>query len=196
MVADDMCSQKVFVDEETQELKLKEFRAEGVEPAYLDILRWRMDQKYGRRIPKKKAANGIGPGPRRGSPYGSPTEERGRSPNRFPSRGPGLGIPSPRVGAAMPSPLSAQVQQDPIANPVAIRGDRNVPRALETKVETAAKPEKLVEAPTPTSATIQKPEKLVSVTPTTAELPKEGAAETDLQGLATAEDGGMKNVAI
>lgn len=191
MVADDMCSQKVFVDEETQELKLKEFKAAGVEPAYLDILRWRMDQKYGRRIPKKKAPNGIGPGPRRASPYGSPTEERGRSPNRFPSRGPGM--PSPRVGAVAPSPLSSQVQQDTIAKPRAIRGDRNVPQALETKVAAAIKPEKLVEAPTPTA---QKPEKLVSMTPTTADMPRDGAAATDLKDLEAAEEGDMKNVAI
>ncbi|KAA6407270.1 MAG: 1,3-beta-glucan biosynthesis [Lasallia pustulata] len=56
-VADDICSEKVFVDEETQELKLKEFKASGVEPAYLDILRWRMDQKYGRKGPRRPPAN-------------------------------------------------------------------------------------------------------------------------------------------
>ncbi|MCJ1307599.1 Cell wall assembly regulator [Agyrium rufum] len=51
MVADDMGSEKVFVDEETQELKLREFRQASVEPPYMDVLRWRMDQKYGRRPP-------------------------------------------------------------------------------------------------------------------------------------------------
>ena len=93
MVADDLGSEKVFVDEETQELKLREFKAPGVEPAYLDILRWRMDQKYGRRGPKRKVGpNGLtlgsGKGPNKESPYGSPTEDRGRSPNRFPGHGP------------------------------------------------------------------------------------------------------------
>lgn len=198
-VADDISSQKVFVDEDTHELKLKEFKAEGVEPAYLDILRWRMDQKYGRRIPKKKAPNGIPPAPRNGSPYGSPTEERGRSPNRVSARGSSLGMPSPRVGP-MPSPLSSQIQQDSIAKPVAIRGDRNVPKALETHVASTAKPEKLVEVPTPGLAADEpKLDKLVSVTPTTAELPKESAAETDLKVLANpneTDDAEMKDVAI
>lgn len=86
-----MNSEKVFVDEETQELKLREFKAAGVEPGYLDIVRWRMDQKYGRKGPRRKPPpNGLGlnthaqSGSDKGSPYGSPTEDRGRSPHRFP----------------------------------------------------------------------------------------------------------------
>jgi hypothetical protein len=59
MVADDMCGEKVFVDEETQELKLREFKTSTVEPGYLDILRWRMDQKYGRKGPRRKPTNGF-----------------------------------------------------------------------------------------------------------------------------------------
>ena len=144
MVADDIGSEKVFVDEETKELKLKEFKAQSVEPAYLDILRWRMDQKYGRRMPKRKTPNGINPGSSRGSPYGSPTEERGRSPNRLPSQG--LSAQSPR-GAAMgvPSPLS-QVSEETV-RPIPVR-----PNVDTGKAPIALKMEKLVEAPTPTIA--------------------------------------------
>ena len=46
-VADDMSTEKWFVDEETGELKLREFKTSKVEPGYLEIIRWRMDQKYG-----------------------------------------------------------------------------------------------------------------------------------------------------
>jgi len=107
-VADDLQSEKVFVDEETQELKLREFKTATVEPAYLDILRWRMDQKYGRKAPRRRP--GSGPNNlqgRTGSPYGSPTEERGRSPQRFPSRAPQGVTQSPRgAGVGKPSPLT------------------------------------------------------------------------------------------
>lgn len=111
-VADDISSEKVYVDEETQELKLREFKAASVEPGYLDILRWRMDQKYGRKGPRRRPANlntHAHPGSRSGSPYGSPTEDRGRSPIRFSNRGPASS--SPRGGAGKPSPL-AQVSED------------------------------------------------------------------------------------
>ena len=123
-VADDLQSEKVFVDEETQELKLREFKTKTVEPAYLDILRWRMDQKYGRKGPRRKPGPGPG-GPSShghggpsGSPYGSPTEERGRSPQRFPARGPQGATASPR-GTAMgkPSPLAIVTENTDNAAP-------------------------------------------------------------------------------
>lgn len=127
-VADDMCSEKVFVDEETQELKLREFKTANVEPAYLDILRWRADQKYGRKGPRRKP--GPGPGANShghpitlGSPYGSPTEERGRSPQRFPGRGP-PSTESPRGAIGKPSPL-AQVSEENVAAKVHAGGDAN-----------------------------------------------------------------------
>lgn len=112
MVADDISSEKVFVDEETQELKLREFKAASVEPGYLDILRWRMDQKYGRKGPRRRPGNintQVHPGSQSGSPYGSPTEDRGRSPIRFSNRG--AVSSSPRRGMGKPSPL-AQVSED------------------------------------------------------------------------------------
>ena len=117
MVADDIGSEKVYVEEETQELKLREFKTANVEPAYLDILRWRMDQKYGRRGPKRKPTNGLGVNTSHrtsngGSPYDSPIEDRGRSPHRFPSRGPPHSS-SPRGVMGKSSPLS-QVSEETI----------------------------------------------------------------------------------
>ena len=106
-VADDMNGEKVYVDDETQELKLREFKAAGVEPAYLDILRWRTDQKYGRKGPRRRLGT---PNDRTGSPYGSPTEERGRSPQRFPNRA-STTAQSPRGAIGKPSPL-AQVSEE------------------------------------------------------------------------------------
>ena len=126
-VADDLAGPKARVDEESGELRLQEFRAQDVSPPYLEVLRWRVDQKYGRPKPSgppqgppppppgarpAKAPNGIrlaSPrGSPRGSPYGSPTDERGRSPSRLSA---GVRPPAERAphGPIMPSPLSAQV---------------------------------------------------------------------------------------
>ena len=107
-VADDLNSGKVFVDEETQELKLREFKTSTVEPAYLDIIRWRMDQKYGRKGPRRRPGSGPGSPSRvsaTGSPYGSPTEERGRSPQRYPTRGSQGTLANSGGGVGKPSPL-------------------------------------------------------------------------------------------
>ncbi|KIX10107.1 uncharacterized protein Z518_01188 [Rhinocladiella mackenziei CBS 650.93] len=176
IVADDISTEKVFVDEETGELKLKEFKTDTVEPPYMDILRWRADQKYGRRGPRRKPQpaglnTGVAAQNGRHSPYGSPVigiEDRGRSPQRF-SRGPS-GSPRHAVG----SPL-ARVQEE-IAQPQAISpgGDAvrdfaeppensgedkkrdellDGPAPMETKVVNALnkKQDKLVDAPTPIS---------------------------------------------
>lgn len=84
LVADDLGSGKWFIDDETSELKLREFKSARVEPAYLDILRWRMDQKYSRRVNKRKTVvpGAAGSPTNAGSPYASPTEpatsDRGR----------------------------------------------------------------------------------------------------------------------
>ena len=110
-VADDLSTDKWFIDDETHELKLKEFKNQNVEPGYMDILRWRCDQKYGRKATKPQP--GQQPAPGRGgklrvnskipneyastngfSPYASPTsttrssDERGRSPQRFNGKAP------------------------------------------------------------------------------------------------------------
>ncbi|KAI9689583.1 MAG: Cell wall assembly regulator [Bathelium mastoideum] len=123
-LADDLSTDKWWVDEESKELKLREFKNQGVEPGYMDILRWRTDQKYGRRIPSGGSPGSKRKGPppgglhinanvrsasgNAGSPYSSPVSpgpERGRSPSRFalpgsaknPSPKPNLSSPLARV---------------------------------------------------------------------------------------------------
>ena len=84
-LADDLCSKNVHVDEETGELKLLEFKRQNVEPPYMEILRWRTDQKYGRRGMQKRTMLGTQrsisapSSPVTGSsPYSSPLNDRGR----------------------------------------------------------------------------------------------------------------------
>ena len=146
IVADDLNSGKWFVDEETNELKLREFKKARVEPAYFEILRWRMDQKYGRRAAAKRksvvpgaagaAVGAISP-TGSGSPYSSPTEPngdlRGRPLQRLSLNTP---ISSPvRSGYGKSSPL-AQVAEEGGALEITI------PNGLDTR-------EKLVEVETP-----------------------------------------------
>lgn len=156
-VADDIGSEKVYVDEETQELKLKEFKSGNVEPAYLDILRWRMDQKYGRRGPKRKPASGPGANPHQrnsasSSPYDTPTEERGRSPHRF--AGPGIhSSTSPRGVVGISSPLS-QVSEETV-RPLSIRLD------TESRVSQYKQVDELEEVPTPGLSTNESSEKML-----------------------------------
>ncbi|KAL8700777.1 MAG: hypothetical protein Q9201_005258 [Fulgogasparrea decipioides] len=151
MVADDMCSEKVFVDEDTQELKLREFKAAGVEPAYLDIIRWRMDQKYGRKGPRRKPANGLGvnthvqSGSDKGSPYVSPTEDRGRSPHRFPRSGT---TASPRGHLPKPSPLAKVSEDDTATQAIHTDADANKD-TLATDIAASERNGKLVEVATP-----------------------------------------------
>lgn len=162
-VADDMNTDKWFIDEDTQELKLREFKQQGVEPAYIDILRWRADQKYGRKGPKKRPLrinSQVGGAPQQNgmSPYSSPTsanEDRGRSPHRF-TNGKAPATSSPR--AHMSSPLARVTEES--AQPL----------RLDTHVDPNQKPEKLISADTPRMPTGGKFEKLVPVdTPVNSE---------------------------
>jgi len=115
-VADDLNSGKWFVDEETNELKLREFKSRTVEPGYLDILRWRMDQKYGRKGGRRKSTPPVNAHPGGSpttSPYASPTAEtgepRGRSMQRFSGASP---VASPnRPNYVKPSPLARVTEE-------------------------------------------------------------------------------------
>ena len=163
MVADDMGSEKVFVDEETQELKLREFRSANVEPAYLDILRWRMDQKYGRRVPKRKQTNGLGANTTHrsdgtASPYDTPTEERGRSPYRFAGNGK-VHSASPRGVVGISSPLS-QVSEETV-RPMSIRTDTETNRMSQGEQIS-----KLMEIPIPVVGTDESSEKMLGLSMT------------------------------
>lgn len=148
-VADDMNSGKWFVDEDTNELKLREFKSRNVEPGYLDILRWRVDQKYGRkgaRRQSKPPMNGQGSGSPAGSPYASPTAEtgepRGRSMQRFSGASPVASPARPNYGKS--SPLARVTEES----------------AAPIKVHTnGIKPEKLVEVETPRPSEDQKDQK-------------------------------------
>jgi hypothetical protein len=153
-----MSTDKWFIDEDTKELKLKEFKQPGVEPAYIDILRWRADQKYGRKGAKKRPLrinSQVASGQPNGySPYGSPVsaaEERGRSPHRLTNgKQPATGTGSPR--GHLSSPL-ARVTEETVQ-----------PLKLNTQVDTTvSKPEKLISVDTPRSHNAPKLERLVSV---------------------------------
>ena len=117
-VADDMNSSKVYVNEETYEFKLDAFK--NAHPPYMEILRWRADQKYGRKQRKKSGPIDTRiPGAAavaRGSPYHSPEPsdtERGRSPQRFPHRG--VATSSPRASTQISSPLARVAEEAPLS---------------------------------------------------------------------------------
>ncbi|KAF2181757.1 cell wall assembly and cell proliferation coordinating protein [Zopfia rhizophila CBS 207.26] len=138
MVADDIGSEKVHIDEDSGELKLLEFKKrQNVEPPYLEILRWRCDQKYGRRGPKRRPNSALhinsnvpgagGPSSANSatsSPYASPVagpEERGRSPHRLSQKPKGVSprghISSPlaRVAEETPQPIRVHTDLEPNA---------------------------------------------------------------------------------
>jgi cell wall assembly regulator SMI1 len=128
-VADDLNSGKWFIDEDTNELKLREFKASNVEPGYFDILRWRADQKYGRRGVRRRSAagpaNATSSGSPTGSPYASPSaqvgaEPRGRSMQRFSGASPVASPNRPTYGTS--SPL-ARVREE--ATPLKVQTNGN-----------------------------------------------------------------------
>ncbi|USW51019.1 Putative Knr4/Smi1 family protein [Septoria linicola] len=161
-LADDMHTDKWFIDEDTKELKLREFPKQGVEPAYIDILRWRSDQKYGRRAPKTRPLrinSNVSSGMNGFSPYGSPTkEDRGRSPQRFANGKAPMHNSSPRGHGGVGSPLARVTEESSPINTVP-----GQPLSLDTSIDTKSG-EKLISAiETPTSAKPDKgKEKLVS----------------------------------
>lgn len=137
IVADDLNSGKWFVDDDTNELKLREFKTRNVEPGYLDILRWRADQKYGRKGGRRKStppASANAGGSPAGSPYTSPPAElgepRGRSMQRFSGASP---VASPhRPGYSKPSPLARVAEEG--AAPIKLRTS-GIPSAKLVEVD-------------------------------------------------------------
>lgn len=167
LVADDLNSGKWYVDEDTNELKLREFKETRIEPSYFNILRWRMDQKYGRRaaaagkrrsMASPKASSPLGS--RSASPYTSPIDTtngdaRGRSMQRLKGSSP---LTSPgRRGFGKPAPLS-RVTEEMV-----------MPILADAEIE----PTKLVEVESPRSSRDLKS----TVTTTTTALPRR---ESDL----------------
>ncbi|KAK4501325.1 hypothetical protein PRZ48_007133 [Zasmidium cellare] len=140
-LADDMHTDKWFIDEDTKELKLGEFRHQGVEPAYIDILRWRSDQKFGRRAPKKRPLrinSNVSPGGTGFSPYGSPTkEDRGRSPHRYSNgngKQPAHGTSSPRGHVGSPLARVAEESSPVHAQPLPLTVDTSVEQSTENLI--------------------------------------------------------------
>ncbi|KAG6017476.1 hypothetical protein E4U43_001076, partial [Claviceps pusilla] len=175
LVADDLNSGKWFVDEESGELKLREFKDARVEPAYFNILRWRMDQKHGRRPATNKRQSvvvGKAPSPRgsrSASPYGSPVEPpnaggdvRGRSLQRLSGSSP---LVSPmRAAAYGKAPLSRVTEETAILE---------VPGAT-------VEPSKLVEVETPRQSEEDKTEHRAStIARTDSDLLKDKDKEND-----------------
>ncbi|RDA92331.1 hypothetical protein CP533_4382 [Ophiocordyceps camponoti-saundersi (nom. inval.)] len=122
LVADDLNSGKWFVDDESGELKLREFKETRVEPAYFSILRWRMDQKHGRRaakrasmVPPKTTATASPPmGSRSASPYASPTDVNGDARGRPVHRSSPLSSPLHAPAHLKPLPLSRVTEETSI----------------------------------------------------------------------------------
>jgi cell wall assembly regulator SMI1 len=149
-VADDLNSGKWFVEEETNELKLREFKSQKVEPGYLNILRWRADQKYGRKGGRRRPTPpvSVSNGSPAGSPYTSPPAEvgepRGRSMQRFSGASP---VASPHRGIYGKSSPLARVTEE---------------SAAPIKVHTSGIPAaKLVEVDTPKPVDEQKQSKML-----------------------------------
>ncbi|KAF9883518.1 Cell wall assembly regulator [Aspergillus nanangensis] len=201
-LSDDICSGKVHVDEDSNELKLLEFKAQGVEPPYLEILRWRTDQKYGRKAPRRKGPNGLGlsTGGKSGkeSPYGSPTpsEERGRSPHRFPNRG---STQSPKTPFGISSPLARVTEEAP--SPVHTSAETELPDN-RPKIDTRNTPtEDLMEVATPQISGKENegiPDKGDDQKPSETEKTQKRESNQSAAGgaLDTEVLGEMKNVAI
>ncbi|CAI7615623.1 hypothetical protein N7533_008526 [Penicillium manginii] len=203
--ADDLCSGKTLVDEETNELKLKEFKSQNVEPPYLEILRWRTDQKYGRRQQRRRGP-GLGTNASgksassKDSPYGSPTraEERGRSPHRFPNRGPAQ---SPKTPFGVSSPLARVTETEESSSPVTTAGPTisEDPKENGKEKQTQQQTEDLMEVATPQISNKENegfPGKAESSAKSEGEkIEKEGGDEA---GSAVDSEvlGEMKNVAI
>lgn len=117
MVADDMESPHWYVDEETNELKLKDPRAPRREPGYLDILRVRNMQKY-KRLPRKQTSGQAGASApcSPSSPSGSKDRGRTQSTNsRHSSPGTSLQPPKSRLSRvneeapALPTPAHTKL---------------------------------------------------------------------------------------
>lgn len=150
IVADDLNSGKWFVDEDTNELKLREFKSRTVEPGYLDILRWRTDQKYGRKGGRRKSTPPVSANPSgspAGSPYASPSAEmgepRGRSMQRFSGASPiasphrqtyGKSSPLTRVTEESAAPIKVHTSGIPSGKLVEVDSPKPIEEPRQSKV--------------------------------------------------------------
>ncbi|KAJ1329337.1 SMI1/KNR4 family protein [Microdochium nivale] len=139
VVADDLNSAKWYIDDDSNELKLREFKTTRVEPSYFDILRWRTDQKNGRTAKATAKRRSMAPGAMSptSSPYASPAdaqgEARGRSLQRLSNLTPLASPVRPGVSTGKPSPLARVTEE----------------AAAAENAAAATKNDKLVEVETP-----------------------------------------------
>lgn len=136
--ADDLNSGKWFIDDDTNELKLREFKSTRVEPPYFDILRWRMDQKHGRgakATAKRRSMVAPGSASPGGSPYTSPVdgsgEARGRSLQRLSSPSP-LSSPA-RPGFGKANPLARVTEEGSLAESAGAANGVNSAKLVEVE---------------------------------------------------------------
>ncbi|TGJ82265.1 hypothetical protein E0Z10_g6502 [Xylaria hypoxylon] len=189
ILADDLNSGKWFVDEDTNELKLREFKTTRVEPSYFDILRWRMDQKHGRTaktVGKRKSGvpgSAASPG---GSPYFSPVDANGDVRGRTLQR---LSSPSPLVspargGFGKPSALARVAEESGHAEPKLVMN--------------GIKEDKLVEVETPKAeGYVKSATKQGDVLEANGKEPSSPKTETNLINSHTDDvEGGMKTIEI
>jgi cell wall assembly regulator SMI1 len=159
-VADDLNSGKWWIDEDSHELKLREFKTTRVEPGYFDILRWREDQKYARRMPPRRrpaGPNGAASPTGSASPYASPIDAsgdvRGRSMQRLGANSP---VSSPiRLGHGKQSSPLARVAEEasvPLVQPTIMDGLLS-PADNLVEVETPRPSDEMNKAPRLTALT-------------------------------------------
>lgn len=224
-VADDLGGDRWYVDEDSNELRLREFKTTTVEPAYLDILRWRMDQKYGKKPGKRRPArlqpplkSPLNGSIDAGSPYMSPVSaefERGRSKQRFPgaaASGPAA-TSSPRSRHGKSSPLARVAEEAAPPTPAASarsddgRGSDDDSSILPTPPLDVVQSDKLVEAPTPRFETGRAPNARATTVDSGFEEPGEeqDVADSSLKGLGVdgmdgagpgGEAGALRNVQL
>ncbi|KEY73373.1 hypothetical protein S7711_01486 [Stachybotrys chartarum IBT 7711] len=192
VVADDLNSGKWYVDEDNNELKLREFKDTRVEPSYFNILRWRMDQKYGRKAAQRKSmapSKPVSPiGSRSASPYTEPSGDiRGRSLQRPNGSSPLVSPMRPPYGRVLP--LGMVTEETPIP-----------PELASANIE----PTKLVEVESPRVSEDNKAAPSTTTTVTTMApsqtdlLPHKGDEPPKLNGKQpeVIEDGAMKTIEI
>ncbi|KAI1192043.1 putative 1,3-beta-glucan protein [Nemania serpens] len=142
ILADDLNSGKWFVDEDNNDLKLREFKTTRVEPSYFDILRWRMDQKHGRTakaVAKRRSGVPGGTASPGGSPYSGPVDANGDARGRSLQR---LSSPSPlvspaRVGFGKSSTLARVAEESGSSDPKLVTNGIKVDKLVEIETPKA-----------------------------------------------------------
>jgi hypothetical protein len=205
-VADDFgTGDKIIVDEENNELRFKPFK--NADPPYMEILRWRCDQKYGRRASanQRRVSSGglkinsnVGGAPfmTDSSPYASPLsstpdKERGRSPQRFAGKAPVgssplrpmVSSPLARVAEEAPSPLTVQTNAETV---------KQMPNAIDSKLVSVDTPRQSGELPEVNGSGTKNKENEVPKAPDAPE-PKKASSKVD-SGIG--DMGDMKTVEI